>query len=84
MLICWVYLYEHSITRVLRLETCWGSLETAAEEVTEGVWKLLQTPCPCFRPKGVVSELSSPLQFLETDLGLVSLTANLKPVMELA
>jgi hypothetical protein len=34
------------------LETCWGGLETVAEEVAEEVWKLLLTHCPCLRPGG--------------------------------
>ena len=47
---CWVHLYYgHSITGVgWGLETCWGGLETVAEEV----WKLLLTHCPCLRPGG--------------------------------
>ena len=52
MLICWVHLYGHSITGVWGLETCWGGLETVAEEVAEEVWKLLLTHCPCLRPGG--------------------------------
>ena len=48
MLICWVHLYGHSITGMWELVTCWGDLETVAEEV----WKLLLTHCPCLRPGG--------------------------------
>ena len=52
MLICWVHLYEHSITWVWGLETFWGGLETVAEELAEEVWKVFQTHCPCLRPGG--------------------------------
>ena len=52
MLMCWVRLYGHSMTRVRGLETCWGGLETVTEEVTGKVWKLLLTYCPCLRPGG--------------------------------
>ena len=55
MLICWVHLYRHSITRVWGLETCQGGLGTVTEEVAEEVWKLLLTHCPCFRPGGRVA-----------------------------
>ena len=50
MLIYWVHLYRHSITRVWGQETGWGGLETVAEKVAEEVWKLLLTHCPCLRP----------------------------------
>jgi hypothetical protein len=73
---------------VWRLETRWSSLETVAEEVAKEVWKLLLTHCPFLRPgvKGSFWGLELPgfAQFLETDLGHVSLTVNLKPVMESA
>ena len=49
MLICWVHLYRHSTLRMWGLETCWGGLETVAEEVAEGVWKLLLTHWSCLR-----------------------------------
>ena len=68
-------------------------METVAGEA----WKLLLTYCPCLRPgsrtasdgclrPGVfpVTDLPGLAQFLETDLGLVSQTAHLKPVMESA
>ena len=38
------------------LETCWGGLETVAEEVAEEVWTLVLAsglaadPCACLRP----------------------------------
>ena len=81
MLICWVHLYGHSTTGVWALETCWGGLETVAEEV----WKLLLTHCPCLRPGGgAASEAWTCPVLGNRDLGLVSLTANLKPVMESA
>jgi hypothetical protein len=47
-----LYLYGHSITGVWSLESCWGGLETVAEEVAGEVWKLLLTHCPCLRPGG--------------------------------
>jgi hypothetical protein len=34
------------------LETCWGGLETVADEVAVEVWKLLLTHCLCLRPGG--------------------------------
>jgi hypothetical protein len=46
MTIVRVHLYGHSITGAWGLETCWGGLETVAEEVPEEVWKLLLTHCP--------------------------------------
>jgi hypothetical protein len=63
-------------------------VETVAEEVTEEVWKLLLTHCPCLRPGG--RQLLRPgfawtcQVLVDRDLGLVSLTADLKPVMESA
>ena len=85
MLICWVHLYRHSITRVWGLETCWGGLETVAEEVAEEVWKLLLTHCPCLRPGGgAASEAWTCPVLGNRDLGLVSLTGILKPVMQSA
>ena len=83
MLICQAHFYGHSITGVRGLETCWGGLET----VTEEVWKLLLTHCPCLRPGGALLRpgLAWTCPVLgNRDLGLVSLTANLKPVMESA
>ena len=62
---------------------------TVTEEVAEEVWKLLLTQqCPCLRPGG--EEASEAWTCLELpvfgirNLGLVSLTANLKPVTESA
>ena len=52
MLICWLHLYGHSITRVREVETRWGGLENDAEEVAEGVWKLKLTHGPCLRAGG--------------------------------
>ena len=78
MLICWAHFYGHSITVV------WG-LETVAEEVAEGVWKLLLTHCPCLRPgDGAASEAWTCLVLENRDLGLVSSTAHWKPVMKSA
>ena len=76
------------LSGMVELETCWGGLETITEGVAEGVWKLLLTHCPCLRAGS--RAVSEALTFLELpslgsrDLGLVFLTASLKPVMESA
>jgi hypothetical protein len=65
---------------------CCGGLETVAANVAEEIWKLLLTHCPCLRPDGGAASglaWNCPV-FRKQDLGLVSVTSNLKPVTESA
>ena len=70
------------------LETFWGGIETVTEEVTEEVWKLLGSIV--LASGQVAGQLLRPgLAWIcpvlgNRDLVLVSLTGNLKPVMESA
>ena len=75
MIICWVHLHGHSLTGVRGLETCWRRSGTCCGPI---VLASGQVAGQLLRP-GLTWNCSV---LRNRDLGLVSLTANLKPVME--